>query len=158
MIRNVRLEDQAVFTESYIQAYKNLNDYKYINYKDIKRYFKWLYKRDKNGFFVAEVDRKIAGFAAGDANWIDNSGRNVLEIHEIFVLPEFKGKGIGSKLLNTVLEYGKRQGRKIAGLWVGEHNFEAFNFYKAHGFEKVGKQGKWIRMIKYLHSLKSLLK
>ncbi len=152
MIRNVTPEDQEIFIKSYIIAYKNLNDYKYTTYKDIKRYFKWLYKRDKEGFFVAEINGKVAGFAAGDANWVDHSGRNVLEIHEIFVLPEFKGKGIGSKLLNTVLEYGKKKRRKIAELWVGEHNIEAFNFYKAQGFEKAGKQGKWIRMIKYLNS------
>ncbi|MGC8754871.1 MAG: GNAT family N-acetyltransferase, partial [Thermosulfidibacteraceae bacterium] len=83
--------------EDYIKAYSDLKEYKYTSKKDIKNYFKWLYKRDKEGFFVAEVDGKIVGFAAGDANWINSEGEKVLEIHEIFVIPEMRGKGIGTK-------------------------------------------------------------
>ncbi|MGC9017961.1 MAG: N-acetyltransferase [Caldimicrobium thiodismutans] len=152
IIREVSEEDLEAFVEDYIKAYSDLKEYKYTSKKDIKNYFKWLYKRDKEGFFVAEVDGKIVGFAAGDANWINSEGEKVLEIHEIFVIPEMRGKGIGTKLIEKLLEYGKKKGLKLAELWVGEKNYKAIEFYKTLNFKETGHGGKWIRMIKFLNS------
>jgi L-amino acid N-acyltransferase YncA len=89
IIRQVRPDDIDNFIEIYTKAYKDLENYKYETKKEIKNYFKWLYKRDKEGFMVAEISGKPVGFAAGDTNWINFEGEKVLEIHEIFVLPEF---------------------------------------------------------------------
>lgn len=152
IIRKATLKDMEVFIENYIKAYERLKDYKYTSRSDVKHYFKWLYKRDREGFFVAEIDGKVAGFAAGDSNWINPEGLKVLEIHEIFVIPEMRERGIGRKLLEKLLEYGKSKGLKIAELWVGEKNFEAIEFYKKLGFKEAGLWGKWLRMIKPLNS------
>jgi len=146
VIRQVRFDDIDNFIEAYIKAYEDLDDYKYHTKKEVKNYFKWLYKRDKDGFFVAEEEDKIAGFAASDANWINLKGEKILEIHEIFVLKEFKRKGVGDRLLEKVFEYGIRQGRKSVELWVGKTNFHAMRFYEKFGFKKIGEKGKWVKM------------
>ncbi len=109
IIRRASLEDMKTFIETYFKAYEDLKDYKYSSKGDVKHYFKWLYKRDKEGFLVAEVDGRVVGFAVGDANWINSEGERVLEIHEIFVIPEMREKGIGTKLIEKLLEYGKRR-------------------------------------------------
>lgn len=150
VIRQVKSDDINDFIEIYISAYEKLKNYKYETKKEIKNYFKWLYKRDKDGFILAEENAKPVGFAAGDTNWINFRGENVLEIHEIFVLPEFRRRGIGSKLLKELLSYGIKKGKKTAELWVGKTNYDAIKFYKNFGFEEAGEWGKWLRMIKSL--------
>lgn len=152
IIRKVSPKDIDAFVETYTKAYEELKDYRYTSRSDVKSYFKWLYKRDKEGFLVAEIDGKVVGFAAGDSNWINLEGERVLEIHEIFVIPEMRGKGIGKKLLERLLEYGEKKGLKLAELWVGEKNYRAIAFYKALGFKETGLWGKWLRMIKPLDS------
>ena len=151
LIRKVKPEDLNDFIEAYIKAYQELEDYKYNTRREIKNYFKWLYKRDKEGFIVAEEEGKIVGFAASDVNWENREGEKVLEIHEIFVLPEFRKKGIGANLLNEVLKYGIQRKRKLAELWVGKTNYRAIKFYKKFGFEEGEICGKWLKMRKFLN-------
>ncbi len=151
IIRKVKKEDIESFIDCYIKAYQDLKNYKYKTRKDIKNYFKWLYNRDKDGFMIAEENNKIAGFIAVDANWVNYKGEKILEIHELFVLPEFRRKGIASKLLNKALEYGIKKGLNKAELWVGKTNYRAINFYKQFGFEEIGVWGKWLRMKKSLN-------
>ncbi len=151
-IRKVNPQDIEKFTEAYIKAYEALNDYKYRTRKEVKNYFKWLYKRDKDGFWVAEEKEAFAGCVAGDAYWVNPEGEKVLEIHEIFVIPEFRGRGIGTMLLEKILFYGIEQGKKLAELWVGKTNYSAIKFYKKFGFKEAGVWGKWLRMLKSLSS------
>ena len=54
LIRKVKPEDLNDFIEAYIKAYQELEDYKYNTRREIKNYFKWLYKRDKEGFIVVD--------------------------------------------------------------------------------------------------------
>ncbi len=151
-IRKVNPQDIEKFTEAYIKAYETFNDYKYRTRKEVKNYFKWLYKRDKDGFWVAEEKETFAGCVAGDAYWVNPEGEKVLEIHEIFVIPEFRGRGIGTMLLEKILSYGIEQGKKLAELWVGKTNYSAIKFYKKFGFKEAGVWGKWLRMLKSLSS------
>lgn len=151
-IRKVSPEDKESFVEVYMRAYQSLSDYKYTSRSEVKNYFKWLYKRDKEGFFVAEKEGQPVGFIAVDGNWIDQEGEKVLEIHELFVLPEERRKGVGSMLLKKILEYGKEKGLKRVELWVGKTNHQAICFYKKFGFKEIGTWGKWLRMIKSLDS------
>ncbi len=150
-IRRVKLEDMDKFIESYIKAYQELSDYKYQTKGDIKNYFKWLYKRDKDGFLVAEENRNFIGCVAGDSNWINYEGKKVLEIHEIFVIPEYRKKGIGSQLLREIINYGMKKKIELAELWVGKTNYNAIQFYKKFGFKEAGEWGKWLRMIRLLN-------
>ena len=148
IIRNVTMDDLNHFVKLYIDAYRGYEEYAERTVKDIKRYFRWLYKRDKNGFFVGEI-REPVGFAACDTNWISPfEGRRVAELHELFVKTEFKGKGIASKLLDRAIQYGRAKGLSIMGLWVGEKNEPAKRFYKRHGFVEKGRWGVWIRMVR----------
>lgn len=151
-LRKVLPDDLHKFIEAYIKAYETLSDYKYTTRSEIKNYFKWLYKRDKEGFLVAEKNENPVGFIAADSNWINHEGEKVLEIHEIFVIPEERKKGIGSLLLEEILKYGKNKKIKKAELWVGKTNYQAINFYKKFGFYEAGTWGKWLRMIKLLDS------
>ncbi len=151
IIRRVKRGDIDTFVEVYEKAYKGLEEYAYTKRRDIRNYFKWLYSRDKDGFMVAEVDGRAVGFVACDTNWISMlEGEKTGEIHELFVLPEYRNRGIGSTLLLKAIEYAKEKGRTYAELWVGRTNYRARRFYKKFGFAESGEWGKWIRMTKKL--------
>ncbi|MBO8182889.1 MAG: GNAT family N-acetyltransferase [Archaeoglobus sp.] len=173
-LRNVCHNDIGDFVRVYRRSYEGLEEYAYTKNRQIKSYFKWMFSRDRDGFFVAEIketeiketesgDSKISnskisnppakaiGYIMVDTNWFSPfEMRRVGEIHELVVLPEFRKRGIGSVLVSKAFEYMKLRGRKIAELWVGHKNYSAQKFYKKLGFEEKDPFGKWIRMTKKL--------
>ncbi len=156
IIRRVERSDIDYFVEIYIEAYRGYEEYAYTSMRDIRGYFKWLYGRDRDGFFVAEADVPV-GFSACDTNWFSHMERTkVAELHELFVRKEFRGKGVASRLMERSVEYGIERGRVLMGLWVGEKNEPAKRFYRKHGFRETGKLGKWIRMTRRIQPLEEV--
>ncbi len=136
-------------TELYIDAYKSLPEYGYQKKAEARKYLKWLYKGDPNGFLVLFEKGKPIGFISCHKNWWDSKlERFVGEIHEFVISPSFQGRGLGKKLFEKGIEYLKSMGRKNIGLWVGEDNEKAKRFYENRGFRYTGNWGKWRRMIK----------
>jgi len=147
-IRNVRQDDIDVFVRLYSEAYRGLEEYAYRKERDIKRYFKWLLSRDPNGFFLAELNKPV-GFIACDTNWFSWLEKKIVgEVHELFVHPKYRMKGIGSMLIKKAMKYAESRNRKTAGLWVGVENYGAKEFYIRLGFKETVTLGKWTRMIK----------
>lgn len=56
----------------------------------------------------------------------------------ITVLMSEWGKGLGNRLMETVIEYAKNSGIEIIELAVRSDNERAIRLYKKHGFESVG--------------------
>ncbi|WP_456371502.1 KEOPS complex subunit Pcc1 [Methanocaldococcus sp.] len=151
VIRNVTKDDLDSFLNLYFKAYRGFDKYYYKTRRWAKWYFKWLMKRDKDGFFVCEINNKPVGFIGCDCNWISNiEKRDVAEIHEIFVDPDYRGRGIGKLLMNKAIDYAKKRGKDLVELWVGVENKNAREFYKKLGFEEKEVVKEWLRMIKKL--------
>ncbi|MEM2321354.1 MAG: GNAT family N-acetyltransferase [Candidatus Bathyarchaeia archaeon] len=147
-IRRVNLKDLQAFARLYKLSYKGLEEYAYIKDRDIKDYFRWLLKRDPEGFLIVELSDPVA-FIACDTNWFSPLERKFLgEIHEIFVHPDYRGIGIGSVLLERAVNHSRSKGRELMGLWVGMKNLFAKEFYRKRGFIETISLGKWTRMIK----------
>ena len=147
-IRKAGIEDLEAFVDIYKSAYRNMQEYAYRKERNIKYYFKWLLRRDREGIFVAEIDGKPAGFVACDATWHSFFDEDVGEIHEIVVAREYRGKGIGKRLMEAAENYLKSRGHKKIELWVGERNYAAKKFYEKLGYTAGEKVGRWIRMVK----------
>lgn len=88
---------------------------------------------------VALVNDKIVGFL--DIELEDTPGAICYRkfegngmLWDIGVLPEFRRRGIATKLLNEGIERGRRLGMKRLEAWSIEP--EAWNFYEKHGFKK----------------------
>lgn len=62
-----------------------------------------------------------------------------IEIERIYIVKEFRGKGLGGFLLNKSAEIASS--RKKTYLWLGvwENNENALRFYKRNGFYEMGK-------------------
>lgn len=153
VIRNISRDELKRFSERlveiYLSGYRGLESYAYSTPEKARKYINWLYRHDPEGFFVAFVNHNPVGFLGGHKDWFFG-GRFYGEIHEIVVSPEFRSLGIASQLLKRALDYFSKNGKKVAGLWVGVTNEVAKKFYAKHGFEYKGTYGKWERWEKNL--------
>ena len=78
--------------------------------------------------YVAEVDGRIAGFLA-----VKDRGGGQGYLHEIFVVPEFQRRGIGTTLMALAKELAPA-GLRLHTL---QRNTQAAGFYERHGFTVV---------------------
>jgi RimJ/RimL family protein N-acetyltransferase len=62
------------------------------------------------------------------------------------LLPEFRGQGLGSKLLSSVLDHSKRFGLEKVELNVYTSNTAAVALYKKFGFEQEGLIKKYRKL------------
>ena len=88
-------------------------------------------------YLVAEKDGRVIGFAGA---WIilDES-----HITNIAVYKEERGKGIGRKLTEGLMQYLSNLGAAYATLEVRKSNEVAQNLYKSLGFIKLGVRKRY---------------
>lgn len=105
---------------------------------DLQVYIKDFGSKKDDYCLVAECDNKIVG-----ACWVrimDDYGHidNETPSFAISLLEEYRGQGIGTELMRSMLELLKSKGYKRASLAVQKANY-AVKMYKKVGFEVVGE-------------------
>jgi ribosomal-protein-alanine N-acetyltransferase len=68
-----------------------------------------------------------------------------MELLNLAVGPNWRRRGFGSILLNTVLADCRANGYEVAFLEVRESNQRAIAFYKKHGFSVSGRRPNYYR-------------
>ncbi|MBK1813224.1 GNAT family N-acetyltransferase [Clostridium sp. YIM B02505] len=94
-------------------------------------------------FLVAEIDGKIVGSAT-----LDRSNLSMLSHTADFgitILKEFSGQGIGSLLLEKVIDWVELKKVEKINLEVFEDNLPAISLYKKFGFIEEGRRRKAIK-------------
>jgi len=84
------------------------------------------------GFVAVDDDHEIVGYVTcffAYYTWIGKS----LYMDDLYVRPSFRGSGVGSKLINSVITFAKAEGCKKLKWQVSEWNQPAINFYKSLG-------------------------
>jgi GNAT superfamily N-acetyltransferase len=84
---------------------------------------------------IAEHDSRPAGFALYFFNYSTWVGRPGIYVEDLFVLPEFRGQGIGKELLRQVAAIAVEAGCRRLHLQVLDWNTPAIEFYRAVGGE-----------------------
>jgi ribosomal-protein-alanine N-acetyltransferase len=97
---------------------------------DKETFLTW-YLIAKEGFFVARVNEKLVGYIIGYKN--GKKGTLV----SMATHPEFRRKGIGTKLWQTLFQFFNANEVKKVNLEVRKSNLVAQNFYKKLGFKRV---------------------
>jgi GNAT superfamily N-acetyltransferase len=82
---------------------------------------------------IAENDGKAAGFALYFYNYSTWRGRSGIHLEDLFVLPQFRGHGIGKALLAKVAARAVEQGCVRLQWDVLEWNQTAIDFYQTMG-------------------------
>src|SRR5208337_2001018 len=84
---------------------------------------------------IAEHDSQSAGFALFFYNYSTWMGRPGIYLEDLFVLPEFRGLGIGKALLRRVAAVAVEKGCERLQWEVLDWNTPAIEFYTAMGAE-----------------------
>jgi ribosomal protein S18 acetylase RimI-like enzyme len=87
--------------------------------------------------FLAYVDETAVGIATCFLGFSTFAARPLINIHDLAVLPEHRGEGIGRSLLEAVERKARALGCAKVTLEVQEHNVLARRLYEAAGFANV---------------------
>lgn len=103
-------------------------------------------KKERHMIFVAYEDEKFLGFSACKE---DDEIKHCLYLDSLHVSEDLRGKGIGTKLLNTVGNYAYKEGYKCMSICIVKGNSNAKGLY-----EKLGAK-HYKDFIDYFGSTKS---
>jgi len=162
MVRQAQLSDAERICEIIIYGWRTA----YIDflgeealYKDmsvVKRY-KTLYTtlESDHGFYVYEENGIVKGFMRLEQCMEQDEGKvegaaidveesvQAMELVAIYVEPYFKGRGIGSKLIQEAEKIAAKQSQAEMRLWVLENNHLSRKFYEKNGYAVTGHV-KWL--------------
>ena len=96
----------------------------------------YLARTDRCGSWVADSNGRVVGLA-GLLHRVGEIG--VAEIEPLIVLSDYRGEGIGSKLVKYVKEAAKKKGYKFITIRPELRNEKAFDLYIRLGFDLVGQ-------------------
>jgi len=86
--------------------------------------------------FVLRIEGQIVGMANALITISTAQGTPVVLLEDVIVSAEFRGRGLGRKLVNHVCDWAKAQGMTRITLLADGDNTPALAFYDALGFEK----------------------
>lgn len=90
---------------------------------------------------------------ADDVKFVDESFKNIgsdqkVDLLSICVVPEFRGLGVSSKLIECFQKAGRERGRKYCVLSVKKDNERGIKFYKKHEYKISKETGEKIFLIR----------
>lgn len=92
--------------------------------------------RDPGGIFVAEIDGQVVG---GITTW-QEIDTGIGHIPNLAVADEFRGRGIGRRLIEHALDHFRRCGLTHAKIETLEQNAVGQHLYQSLGFREVARQ------------------
>jgi GNAT superfamily N-acetyltransferase len=95
----------------------------------------WRHRLSDRTRFVAEIDGHVVGTVGAGPGELDGAAA----LTALWVDPGFRGRGVGSALVDSVVDWAKGQGFNQVLLWVTEVNENAQRLYESHGFARTGR-------------------
>jgi len=93
------------------------------------------YNKPKSVYFVVEINGKIVG-GAGVAP-LENEAVTICELQKMYFLPEIRGLGIGSQMMEKCLQSAKDFGFEKCYLETMPFMHDAQKLYKKVGFKSI---------------------
>lgn len=99
------------------------------------------FNNPKSKFFFLQNGEKVIGYLkinVEDAQ-TESKLKNAIEVERIYLLSEYRGKGVGSILMDKAVSIGKELKKDVMWLGVWEDNPSSIKFYQKYGFKIFGK-------------------
>jgi L-amino acid N-acyltransferase len=115
----------------------------------------WFEKKisDKMPVIVAEYENQTIGYGTYGI-FRPFEGYKFCVEHSIYIAKEFRGKGIGKKILEELIKLGTDQGFHTMIAGIDAENLASYEFHKKYGFREIGrfhevgyKFNKWLDVI-----------
>jgi ribosomal protein S18 acetylase RimI-like enzyme len=146
-IRPYRPEDLPILKQMTVEAFDGVSidqgierEFGLINGHDWKwrkaRHLDEDVARDPKGLFIVEIDGQIAGYIS---TWCDHEG-GIGHIPNIVFAPEYRGRGLGRKLIMFALDYFRERGLTHAKIETLVQNDVGNHLYASLGFREVARQ------------------
>ena len=95
------------------------------------------YNKPKKAYFVVEKGNEILGGAG--ISPLDNYQGNICELQKMYFMPEARGKGLGSQMMATCLEFAKQAGFDACYLETLPYMDDARKLYRKVGFKSIAE-------------------
>ncbi|MFW5703769.1 MAG: N-acetyltransferase family protein [Patescibacteria group bacterium] len=103
-----------------------------------EKYYRSLAEGQYGACFIAETDGTAVGYVALAEKDFGYRKVRMLEIENMGVRPEYRGKGIGTVLMQKVREYAREHGYERVYVSAYWKNTSARSFYESCGFVEMG--------------------
>ncbi|MDF2889295.1 MAG: GCN5-related N-acetyltransferase [Lacrimispora sp.] len=97
----------------------------------------WLFGQKKAEVIFALEDGKEVGFALFFHNFSTFLGRAGIYLEDLFVKPEFRGKGIGKAIFKKLGAIARERGCGRLEWWCLDWNRPSIDFYRSMGAEAM---------------------
>ena len=155
------LEIAKLIKDGWNSAYKGIISDEYLENMDVEKISKsWKegIEKNKNNIFVYKENNHIIGvirFGKAEDSILKNTG----EIFVLYIKPEEKRKGFGTKLIEFAKNKFMENGYDRMIIWCLKGNKQGANFYKKHGGDKIKERDYVVGGIKvreegYIFNLK----
>ena len=138
-IRKAQLSDLTSILEIYNDAIINTTATFDTEVKDIENRKNWFSDRDENfPIIVAEKNLFVVGYAALN-KWSERKAYNITAEISMYVHPDFRGQGIGKRLIQTIVAIAK-EATNLNSLIarITEGNEQSIYLHKQQNFEVIG--------------------
>jgi len=134
----------ATFVETFGHLYQPRDLQAFLSSSRAPQRYERMLADERMALWLAAIDggAPIAYAVAGPCKLpVDHPEPSAGEVQELYVLSDYQGHAVGTRLLTTALEW--LTARRFAPLYVGvwSENFGAQRLYGRFGFEKVGEYG-----------------
>lgn len=115
-----------------LAAYEKMSD-EVVATEELLR--EWIFEKKKAEVLLACEDGKEVGFALFFHNFSTFLGRAGIYLEDLFVLPEYRGKGYGTGLLKKLAQIAVERGCGRLEWWCLDWNQPSIDLYRSLGAE-----------------------
>jgi ribosomal protein S18 acetylase RimI-like enzyme len=136
---------QSIGHETYDETFRAMNSQetidKYLQESfNKKKFFSELSNKDCKFYFLYSEHELAGYFKVNDTlAQTDINDANSIELERIYIKKEYKGKGLGKKLINFVFQLAQEMKKDYVWLGVWEKNVDAISFYTKMDFYEAGQ-------------------
>ena len=137
-VRKATFEDLEAITEIYNDAIQKTVATFDTEPKSLEEQKAWFSHHDgKYPIIVAEEDDSIVGWASL-SRWSDRCAYSDTAEISLYVRESHRGKGIGRKLINEIIDEGKRAHLHTVIARISEGNSMSIHLHESVGFRHIG--------------------
>ncbi len=86
-------------------------------------------------YFLAFDHDECVGYAGMHAQWLLHHCGKVGEIQEMFVVGNYRSKGVGSRLIQQLINVAERENYKILEVTANKKRIDTHRFYESKGLQ-----------------------
>jgi len=155
IIRRAERNDVPAMREIFNEVLRNSNSIYREEEVDLAERYAWFDEKMEHGYplFGAYEENKLIGYA-GYGSWRAAQGyRKTVEL-TIYVDNKYRGTGVGSLLMQTIINQAKSDGYHVMLGAIDSENKGSIDFHKRFGFVETArmpevalKNGQWLNLV-----------